>query len=311
MFNIHQIPLDGDPSNRQQTFEKMHIDILCCRYWWLRAWQSQLMSFPYWRLYWNRTEGAYVVYKKKIRLTPGSIVLIPPHTSFSTGIEGKQTAREVPYALQGGWVEDAAMEELAVQRGDILHLFIHFRLGFPFDSVEAGIYEIQASSENQRLIQNIICQLIDGAYSFDPSQSLQVYSLILSAAGFLPADIWKDQMIDRRILKGIDLMEQNIHKTRIESQDLASLAGMANNSYIRLFREQTGYSPKKYLQRMRVEQACTLLHHSGLSIKEIAALCGFSDRYYFTKIFTRVMKMSPGAYRRNSLAPSPKGFQLR
>ena len=119
--------------------------------------------------------------------------------------------------------------------------------------------------------------------------------------GQLPETILKRLSIDLRILNGIDLMEQNLHKTRIENKLLAGQANMAVNSYARLFKEQTGYSPKKYLLRMRVEQACTLLHHSDMNIKEIASLCGFSDRYYFTKTFSRLMKISPAAYRRNSM----------
>ena len=301
MFNIHQIPLDGDPSNRRQSFEKVNIDILCCRYWWLGEWQSQKMSFPYWRLYWNKTEGAYVVYKKKIALTPDSLVIIPPHTSFSTGIDDGEPEKGEPYALKGGWIENTTMEESAVRRGEILHLFIHFRLGFPFDSLEAGVYELPLSSELRGLVNRLVERTMEGSLMYNQSESIDIYKLIISTVGELPGNIWKTQSVDPRILRGIDMMEQNIHKTRIESRDLASQAGMANNSYARLFREQTGYSPGKYLQRMRVEQACSMLHHSGMTIKEIASLCGFSDRYYFTKIFTRIMKISPAAYRKNSL----------
>ena len=186
-------------------------------------------------------------------------------------------------------------------RDDILHLFIHFRLGFPFDSVEAGIYDFSVSKENLGLLHRIIDRTMGGSLSFNQSESIDIYKLIMSTVGKLPENIWKTRSVDPRIFRGIDLMEQNIHQTRIENRELAEVGGMASNSYIRLFREQTGYSPKKYLQRMRVEQACTLLHHSNISIKEIASLCGFSDRYYFTKIFTRVMKISPAAYRKNSL----------
>jgi transcriptional regulator GlxA family with amidase domain len=76
---------------------------------------------------------------------------------------------------------------------------------------------------------------------------------------------------------------------------------MSVNAFARLFKEQTAYSPRKYLVRMRVEKACNLLHHSELSIEQIAAACGFADRYYFTRVFTQNMHTSPGAYRKNSV----------
>jgi transcriptional regulator GlxA family with amidase domain len=157
------------------------------------------------------------------------------------------------------------------------------------------------NSEQLSLVGKVVDHLLTGDSSFGQSSSLHMYSLLMSALGMLPGDVWMKRMTDSRVLKGIDLMEQHIHQTRIENRELAEAGGMAVNSYSRLFREQTGFSPKKYLLRMRVEQACTLLHHSNRSIKEIAALCGFSDRYYFTKIFTRMMKISPAAYRKNCL----------
>jgi transcriptional regulator GlxA family with amidase domain len=53
---------------------------------------------------------------------------------------------------------------------------------------------------------------------------------------------------------------------------------------------------------MRVEKACNLLHHSELNIEQVAAACGFSDRYYFTRIFTQTMEIAPGAYKKNSFS---------
>ncbi|TFH25996.1 MAG: AraC family transcriptional regulator [Bacteroidia bacterium] len=87
----------------------------------------------------------------------------------------------------------------------------------------------------------------------------------------------------------------------ISNGQLAETGGMSLNTYARLFKEQKGYSPHKYLLRMRVEKYCNLLHHSWLSIEQVASACGFSDRYYSTGVFSRTMLASPGEYRRNSV----------
>ena len=96
-------------------------------------------------------------------------------------------------------------------------------------------------------------------------------------------------------------MELHIRDIVISNLTLAQKGGMSLNAYARLFKDQTGFSPHKYLSRMRVEKACNLLHHSELSIEQIAAACGFADRYYFTRVFTQTMHTSPGAYRKNSV----------
>ena len=99
-------------------------------------------------------------------------------------------------------------------------------------------------------------------------------------------------------------MERYIREVEISNATLANEGGMSVNAYARLFKDQTGFSPRKYLSRMRVEKACNLLHHSELTIEQIAAACGFADRYYFTRVFTQTMHTSPGAYRKNSVLGS-------
>jgi transcriptional regulator GlxA family with amidase domain len=117
----------------------------------------------------------------------------------------------------------------------------------------------------------------------------------------LPSTVWKNKNLDGRVLHGIRYMEQNIRETEISNGLLAELGGMSVNAYARLFKDQTGVSPRKYLSRMRVDKACNMLHHSELSIEQIASACGFSDRYYFTRVFSQTMLSSPGAYRKNSV----------
>jgi transcriptional regulator GlxA family with amidase domain len=191
------------------------------------------------------------------------------------------------------------MEEAMLEEGKVLHMFIHFTLGYPYDTITPDIFVFDISPEQHNLVLSITRQLIEGQVMFEQAGSLELYSLLFSLLHRLPSNIWKNQNLDNRILTGIRYMEQHIRETEISNRHLAGLGGMSVNAYARLFKEQTSYSPRKYLIRMRVEKACNMLHHSELSIDQIASECGFSDRYYFTRIFTRTMKVSPGAYRKN------------
>lgn len=301
MFRFQEIPPEGDPSGRIQEFQEVLPKLLCCRYWWMDEWKSQQMSFPYWRLYWNRSGRAYVVYNKTIFLEPDRIVLIPPHTPFSTDIEHSSVPSDQLYSLKGGRVESTSLEESLLATGIVLHMFIHFTLGYPFDTISPDIFVFEISNPQQELIQSITRQLISGQVKFEQSGSLELYSLLFSLLHKLPSGAWKNRKLDERILQGIRHMEKNIRETEISNGQLAQTGGMSVNAYARLFKEQTGYSPRKYLLRMRVEKACNLLHHSELSINQIASSCGFTDRYYFTRVFSKTMEASPGAYRKNSI----------
>jgi len=183
----------------------------------------------------------------------------------------------------------------------VLHMFIHFTLGYPFDTISPGIFVFDITEEQNRLIQSITGQLMEGRVKFEQAGSLELYSLLFSLLGKIPADAWRKRILDARVINGIRYMDENIHQTEIRNSSLAGIGGMSVNAYARYFKEQTGYSPRKYLLRMRTEKACNLLHHSDLSIDQIASACGFSDRYYFTRIFTRTMKVSPGVYRKNGV----------
>jgi AraC-like DNA-binding protein len=267
----------------------------------MSEWNSQQMSFPYWRLYWNRSGRAWVVYNKTIYLEPDKIVLIPPNTPFASGIDHSPVVPDQPYSLRGGHVESSDTEETMMAEGAVLHLFIHFTLGYPYDTISPDIFVFDISPFQQVLILSITRQLIAGQLKFEQAGSLELYALIFSLLQKLPPGAWKNRQLDERVLRGIRYLEQNIRETRISNSQLAETGGMSVNAYARLFKQQTGHSPRKYLLRMRVEKACNLLHHSGHTIEQIASACGFSDRYYFTRIFTQTMKVSPAAYRKNSL----------
>ena len=301
VFRFQEIPPEGDPSSRIQEFQEVLPRLLCCRYWWMAEWKSQQMAFPFWRLYWNRSGRAKVVYNKTIYLEPDKILLIPPNTPFASDIEESTVAPEQPYSLRGSRVDSREMEEEMALNGTVLHLFIHFTLGYPFDTISPDIFQFNLQASQESLITSITDQLMEGQLKFNQTGSLELYALLFSVLSQLPSHVWKNRNLDSRIISGIRHMERYIREVEISNATLATKGGMSVNAYARLFKDQTGFSPRKYLSRMRVEKACNLLHHSELSIEQIAAACGFADRYYFTRVFTQTMLISPGVYRRNSV----------
>lgn len=63
------------------------------------------------------------------------------------------------------------------------------------------------------------------------------------------------------------------------------------------FRAAHGCSVGEYLSNARVKAAQELLENTGISLDDIAARCGFSDRGYFAKVFKRHCGETPGEYR--------------
>jgi AraC-like DNA-binding protein len=292
------VPESGDPSSNQQTFEKLKINILCCRYWWLDEWKSHEMTFPYWRLYWNKNKGANVIYKQQLELGPDKIVLIPPFTPFSTHIHNENSNIQSLYNLKGGWIKSTEEEVDYLHKGSVLHFFIHFNLGFPYDNYPAGLYSFPINRDLISNINNLLYVLTNNETIFDITNSLHIYNLIISMVNKLPSELWQKKIIDYRIRDIIDYITRN-SGTQEENSVLAAKVNMAANSFARLFKENIGVTPHVYISQVRIDKACDLLHHTNLSIERIAEQCGFFDRYHLSKCFKKIMNVSPAEYRKS------------
>jgi AraC family transcriptional regulator len=80
---------------------------------------------------------------------------------------------------------------------------------------------------------------------------------------------------------------------RISLKDLARQAGVSRFHFARQFRLTTGVSPMAYLRRVRIEHSLRMLLSGDSTIAEVAARLGFADQSHFTRIFARMVGMSP------------------
>ena len=79
---------------------------------------------------------------------------------------------------------------------------------------------------------------------------------------------------------------------------LAQRAGLEQRTFLRRFRQATGMTTTAYCQQLRVGRARELLQASRLPLERVAWEVGYSDPGAFRKVFTRVVGLSPGDYRR-------------
>lgn len=80
------------------------------------------------------------------------------------------------------------------------------------------------------------------------------------------------------------------------AKDIAKAADISESYLYQLFRESLGMSPKDYIRKCRLQNACTLLKTRYYKTYEVASKCGFPDAKYFATIFKREMGISPGKY---------------
>ena len=92
-------------------------------------------------------------------------------------------------------------------------------------------------------------------------------------------------------------MRENIHK-KLGLKEIANFAGLSTSHFSTLFQKKTGYSPMNYFLQLKIQQACQSLDFSDMKINQISMSIGIEDPFYFSRIFSKTMGVSPTEYRR-------------
>ena len=81
---------------------------------------------------------------------------------------------------------------------------------------------------------------------------------------------------------------------------------MSYSWFRKMFRDYTNISPARYMQELRLQEACRLLSGTAMSIKEIAFRLGYSNALYFSAEFRRFTGESPRNFRRRLNPPESR-----
>lgn len=95
-------------------------------------------------------------------------------------------------------------------------------------------------------------------------------------------------------------MIEYIHANANGNISLAAMAKIAQvtpHHFASLFTNETGLSPHQYVLRVRIERAKIHLKDDRLSVAEVSRLIGFRTQEHFTKVFRRVVGVTPSKFR--------------
>ena len=99
-----------------------------------------------------------------------------------------------------------------------------------------------------------------------------------------------------RLNRVLDFMRQNCtRQTRL--WELAEIAGMSPHYFCELFKKSTGLTPHQYSIRCRIDQAKIYLLERQLTLLQVAKATGFMDQSHFTKVFRRIVGVTPTQFR--------------
>jgi AraC family transcriptional regulator len=106
----------------------------------------------------------------------------------------------------------------------------------------------------------------------------------------------------RRIAAYIDA---NLNST-ITVQLLAKLARLSHWYFSRAFKASFGSPPHQYVMRRRTELAQEMMLQTESSLSQIALDCGLADQAHLTKLFRRMVGITPRAWQRTLPRGAPQ-----
>lgn len=94
----------------------------------------------------------------------------------------------------------------------------------------------------------------------------------------------------------VHYMKENIER-KLTLHEIADHVGFSSSRFSLLFQKETGHPPLKYFNQLKIQKACHYLDFTDMKINQISPKLGFEDAFYFTRMFTKIMGVSPTDYR--------------
>lgn len=128
-----------------------------------------------------------------------------------------------------------------------------------------------------------------------------IYALKINAKTLVRALIQHNKQLDlyknnQYIIKAKEFISNNIEK-KISLEDISLYINISESYFSRIFKKKMNISFIEYVNICKIEHSKHLLMDANLSINEISYKLGFSNQFYFSKIFKKVEGKTPSEYR--------------
>lgn len=249
------------------------------------TWNTQNVLSPFWRFYRNETDGAFL--RLPNREGSGTFPIEAGRVYF------------VPEGVRFGCGNDA----------DFSHFYLHFDvvglLPFTLQALFSQPVALAPCLEFEQRVHEFAQQMKDSDGPLPLPTLLRAKSLLYEGmARYLesvPSHVREQGLLLSErlapIAPALRLMESHFSEP-LPTTKLAGACCLSADYFARTFKARTGHTPVAYLTHRRVTLAAQRLLFTKDSLDTIAGECGFGNRFYFSRIFGKVMGSSPAAYRK-------------
>lgn len=151
--------------------------------------------------------------------------------------------------------------------------------------------------ENPDKIEDILNRIFDVSHNDSISSKIKCISLVQSFFSKLFENFSEKKIKNSHINEAVHFMKLN-YNLGISVNDVAKKINIDRSYFTRIFRNEFGVTPGKWLNDFRLEKACELLSETDLPIGDIANSIGIFDSLYFSRLFRKNLGISPTDYRK-------------
>ncbi len=242
-------------------------------------------------------------------------VITPPHYAdtveilFCNYVKGTACINSRSYPLCGKkyfFIPPKAIHSLRYEQSDGYVLVVKFHPAFlnRYLNLDACLQEYGTSlallNREYTDYDNMLPQVLTLK---DTDSILEGLGAVIALLDHMIALSAAQSQVPCQVLPASDTMNRIItwterHFNRNISLEDVSREFKYNKTYFcTLFKEQTGTTYLKYLNNLRISNACKLLK-TGASINEISELCGFENDSYFIQLFKKTIGITPKQYQK-------------
>ncbi len=215
----------------------------------------------------------------------------------------------IGYRLEGEAQFFQDGQEYTVRAGEFIHVppDITYRQKTASETIIAVHMDIINDSSRQLTVwqtpnkeksDKLFLQLLETWNSRRPGYRYQANALMYQFLASLQQTYYPTSIDGENALlqPAMDYLLSHFTSRELTVPQLAAIANVSEVYFRKVFHRQYHTSPLKYIHRLRVAKAMSLLTCGGYSVQNVAALVGYADPLYFSRVFKEHTGVTPSQY---------------